>query len=84
MPPVGSCAQLLNEHGGARGDFREWVGLAVAIDPSDQPVDVHLSHNIVARKPRSSPAGSAQIADSDYRFACGGWGCRCSNRLHAG
>src|SRR3954454_15903514 len=46
MPPVGSCAQLLNEHGGARGDFRERVGLAVAIDPSDQPVDVHLSQNI--------------------------------------
>src|SRR3954471_1759126 len=46
MPPVGSCAQLSNEHGGARGDFRERVGLAVAIDPSDQPVDVHLSQNI--------------------------------------
>jgi hypothetical protein len=38
--PLRSRAQLLDEHGRARGDFRERIGLAVVVDPSHQAVEV--------------------------------------------
>jgi len=44
--PLRSRAQLLHEHGRARGDFRERVGLAVVVDPGHQAVEVHLCQNI--------------------------------------
>jgi len=44
--PLRSRAQLLDEHGRARGDFRERIGLAVVVDPSHQAVEVHPGQNI--------------------------------------
>ena len=52
--------QRAGEHGRARGDFPERIGLAVVVDPSHQAVEVLSSAQIVTRRlPRdwSLPAG---------------------------